>query len=306
MKQSAYCTEVGVLPGTDFRVQPKYMDMLDLPEAWRFGRGGGVRVAVIDTGVTPHPRLPHLVPGGDYIMEGGDGLSDCDAHGTIVASMIRGVPGARRGAWGAGTAASATRFRPGSPRRRRHPRRRSAWRRHLRRRSRWSRLRLRLRRSRGTAGAVRRSASGARAAGNPGSPNPGSPATPAQPTPGRRTPVRPTPAQPTPGRRTPGPRTMVTARWCCLAIPTADRWSRSITHDRLRHRRRSTRRRQGLPTRSLGWRLTSRSSRSASPARRSALRTPTPATRTRKHGRKQTASTPWHGRSCTPPIWARR
>jgi membrane-anchored mycosin MYCP len=92
MKQSAYCTEVGVLPGTDFRVQPKYMDMLDLPEAWRFGRGGGVRVAVIDTGVTPHPRLPHLVPGGDYVMEGGDGLSDCDAHGTIVASMIGGAP----------------------------------------------------------------------------------------------------------------------------------------------------------------------------------------------------------------------
>src|ERR1700685_2616565 len=93
MKQSSYCTEVGVLPGTDFRVQPKYMDMLNLPEAWRFGRGAGVRVAVIDTGITPHPRLPHLIPGGDYVMGGGDGLSDCDAHGTIVASMIAASPG---------------------------------------------------------------------------------------------------------------------------------------------------------------------------------------------------------------------
>ncbi|GBE67228.1 type VII secretion-associated serine protease [Mycobacterium sp. MFM001] len=92
MRQSSYCTEVGVLPGTDFRVQPKYMDMLNLPEAWRFGRGGGVKVAVIDTGVTPHPRLPHLIPGGDYVMGGGDGLSDCDAHGTIVASMIAAAP----------------------------------------------------------------------------------------------------------------------------------------------------------------------------------------------------------------------
>ena len=92
MKQNSYCTEVGVLPGTDFRVQPKYMDMLNLPEAWRFGRGGGVRIAVIDTGVTPHPRLPHLGPGGDYVMGGGDGLSDCDAHGTLVASMIGGAP----------------------------------------------------------------------------------------------------------------------------------------------------------------------------------------------------------------------
>jgi len=87
MKQNSYCTEVGVLPGTDFRLQPKYMDMLNLQEAWQFGRGAGQKVAVIDTGVTPHPRFPHLIPGGDYIM-GGDGLSDCDAHGTIVASMI--------------------------------------------------------------------------------------------------------------------------------------------------------------------------------------------------------------------------
>jgi membrane-anchored mycosin MYCP len=93
MKQTSYCTEVGVLPGTDFRIQPKYMDMLNLPEAWKFGRGAGVRVAVIDTGVTPHPRLPHLIPGGDYVMGGGDGLSDCDAHGTIVASMIAALPG---------------------------------------------------------------------------------------------------------------------------------------------------------------------------------------------------------------------
>lgn len=91
MKQNSYCTEVGVLPGTDFRLQPKYMDMLNLQEAWQFGRGAGQKVAVIDTGVTPHPRFPHLIPGGDYIMSG-DGLSDCDAHGTLVASMIGAAP----------------------------------------------------------------------------------------------------------------------------------------------------------------------------------------------------------------------
>ncbi|BBY20591.1 type VII secretion-associated serine protease mycosin [Mycobacterium stomatepiae] len=91
MNQNSYCTEVGVLPGTDFKLQPKYMDMLNMQEAWQFGRGAGVKVAVIDTGVTPHPRFPHLIPGGDYIM-GGDGLSDCDAHGTIVASMIGAAP----------------------------------------------------------------------------------------------------------------------------------------------------------------------------------------------------------------------
>lgn len=91
MKQNSYCTEVGVLPGTDFRLQPRYMDMLNLQEAWQFGRGAGQKVAVIDTGVTPHPRFPHLIPGGDYIMSG-DGLSDCDAHGTIVASVIGAAP----------------------------------------------------------------------------------------------------------------------------------------------------------------------------------------------------------------------
>ncbi len=92
MRQTSYCTGVGVLPGTDFRVQPKYMDMLNLPEAWKFGRGGGVTVAVIDTGVTPHPRLPNLVGGGDYVMAGGDGLTDCDAHGTLVASLLAAMP----------------------------------------------------------------------------------------------------------------------------------------------------------------------------------------------------------------------
>ena len=58
MRQGAYCTKVGTMPGTDYRVQPHYMDMLDLAEAWRFGRGAGSEVAVIDTGVSPHPRLP--------------------------------------------------------------------------------------------------------------------------------------------------------------------------------------------------------------------------------------------------------
>ncbi len=62
-----------------------------MAEAWQFGRGAGQKVAVIDTGVTPHPRFQHLIAGGDYVM-GGDGLSDCDAHGTLVASMIGAAP----------------------------------------------------------------------------------------------------------------------------------------------------------------------------------------------------------------------
>jgi membrane-anchored mycosin MYCP len=91
MRQGAYCTRVATLPDTDYRVQPKFMDMLNLPEAWQSGRGAGVEVAVIDTGVNPHPRLPNLIGGGDYVMPG-DGLSDCDAHGTWVASLIAARP----------------------------------------------------------------------------------------------------------------------------------------------------------------------------------------------------------------------
>lgn len=60
--------------------------MLNIADAWKYSTGAGVSVAVIDTGIPPGPRLPAL-PGGDYIT-GGDGLSDCDAHGTIVASVI--------------------------------------------------------------------------------------------------------------------------------------------------------------------------------------------------------------------------
>jgi membrane-anchored mycosin MYCP len=95
MRQGAYCTRVGSLPGTDYRVQPHFMDMLNLPAVWQFGRGAGVSVAIIDTGVSPHPRLTNLVDGGDYVVsaaDGGSGLQDCDAHGTFVASLIAAQP----------------------------------------------------------------------------------------------------------------------------------------------------------------------------------------------------------------------
>lgn len=59
----------------------------DLPRVWQLTRGAGQRVAVIDTGVSPHPRLPAVVPGGDYVSTG-DGTQDCDAHGTLVAGII--------------------------------------------------------------------------------------------------------------------------------------------------------------------------------------------------------------------------
>lgn len=63
------------------------LDGLDLPAVWALTRGAGQRVAVIDTGVAPHRRLPGLVGGGDYVSSG-DGAQDCDGHGTLVAGII--------------------------------------------------------------------------------------------------------------------------------------------------------------------------------------------------------------------------
>ncbi|WP_124711186.1 type VII secretion-associated serine protease mycosin [Gordonia insulae] len=65
--------------------------MMNLPDAWRFSRGAGQKVAVIDTGVTPHPRLGRVQAGGDYVSSG-NGLTDCDAHGTLVAGIIAAEP----------------------------------------------------------------------------------------------------------------------------------------------------------------------------------------------------------------------
>ena len=66
---------------------PAQLTDLDLPRVWPLTRGAGQRVAVIDTGVSPHRRLPKLVPGGDYVFTG-NGTQDCDAHGTVVAGII--------------------------------------------------------------------------------------------------------------------------------------------------------------------------------------------------------------------------
>ena len=54
----------------------------------KFATGAGVRVAVIDTGVAPHPEITHLRPGRDFVAA--DALHDCDNHGTAVAGIIAG------------------------------------------------------------------------------------------------------------------------------------------------------------------------------------------------------------------------
>jgi membrane-anchored mycosin MYCP len=92
MDQRSECVASGILPGTDPGVATPGQLTLNLPVAWRFSRGEGQTVAVIDTGVRPGPRLPAVDPGGDYLATT-DGLTDCDGHGTLVAGLIAGQPG---------------------------------------------------------------------------------------------------------------------------------------------------------------------------------------------------------------------
>jgi membrane-anchored mycosin MYCP len=73
--------------GPPLHGEPAVQRVLNLPEAWAFATGAGQVVAVIDTGVNPSPRLRFLYGGGDYVAAG-DGLSDCDGHGTFVAGII--------------------------------------------------------------------------------------------------------------------------------------------------------------------------------------------------------------------------
>ncbi|MEU7142969.1 type VII secretion-associated serine protease mycosin [Nocardia sp. NPDC046473] len=75
--------------GGDGPTVPAPQLALDLKRAQEFSKGEGQLIAVIDTGVVRHPRLPDVEAGGDYVADPGDGVSeDCDAHGTIVAGLI--------------------------------------------------------------------------------------------------------------------------------------------------------------------------------------------------------------------------
>jgi membrane-anchored mycosin MYCP len=88
--QREVCTALTTADPEAINDIPAQLTDLDLPQVWPLTRGAGQRVAVIDTGVSPHRRLPKLVPGGDYVFTG-NGTQDCDAHGTVVAGIIAGA-----------------------------------------------------------------------------------------------------------------------------------------------------------------------------------------------------------------------
>ncbi|QLL07438.1 type VII secretion-associated serine protease mycosin [Mycobacterium vicinigordonae] len=90
-EQRVQCSSPTVLPDSTFHDPPWGNSYIGVTEAHKFATGAGVTVAVIDTGVDASARLP-AEPGGDFVDQTGDGLSDCDAHGTLTAAIIGGRP----------------------------------------------------------------------------------------------------------------------------------------------------------------------------------------------------------------------
>lgn len=90
-QQHAVCSSPTTLPDTNFHEPPWGNAYIGVADAHKFATGVGVTVAVIDTGVQASARVP-AEAGGDFVDQAGDGLSDCDAHGTLTASIIAGRP----------------------------------------------------------------------------------------------------------------------------------------------------------------------------------------------------------------------
>ncbi|HTF51421.1 MAG TPA: type VII secretion-associated serine protease mycosin [Pseudonocardia sp.] len=89
--------------------------VLALPRLGSLSSGRGVRIAVIDTGVSPHPLLAgRLLAGGDYVA-GGNGLADCDGHGTAVAGIAAAAADPGTGFSGVAPAAQVISIRQSSP-----------------------------------------------------------------------------------------------------------------------------------------------------------------------------------------------
>lgn len=97
--QTTKCVQGANIPQTVHNAVSWAQTQLDYTAQWAVtGRGAGQTVAVIDTGVNPSAAFGHrLHAGADLVVAGGNGLEDCDGHGTLVAGLIAAAPDPRSG-----------------------------------------------------------------------------------------------------------------------------------------------------------------------------------------------------------------
>lgn len=80
---------------TDPAAVPWAQSRLGFQRVWPLTQGAGVTVAVVDSGVDPHPQLAGAVAdGGDLYLGSGTALTDAAVHGTLVAGIIAARPAA--------------------------------------------------------------------------------------------------------------------------------------------------------------------------------------------------------------------
>ena len=101
-KQTKQCVQRSLGPNVEIKDKPWGQQFLQIEEIQKIVRaatdgtaGGGIKVAVIDTGVNARKFFQGRVQaGGEYVFHtgAGDGLEDCDGHGTEVAGIIAAKP----------------------------------------------------------------------------------------------------------------------------------------------------------------------------------------------------------------------
>ncbi|MFY9190779.1 MAG: type VII secretion-associated serine protease mycosin [Lawsonella sp.] len=70
--------------------QQQFRPLINARPVWSTTQGEGQTVAIIDTGINPHPRLKNLEGLADFNSD--RGLNDCDQHGSLVAAILAAQP----------------------------------------------------------------------------------------------------------------------------------------------------------------------------------------------------------------------